>query len=186
MPLEIETKFKIADPAAIRRRLLALGAERIGGGLERNWVLDDAGGGLRRRRHLLRVRDGGAGGGLLTVKGPEMGGEFKTREEVNSRIGSIPDFLRQMEMLGFKPAWIYEKRRESWRWRGCAVELDECPEIGCFVEIEGGPDLIKAVAADLGLDPDSRLNDNYFDIWLRHLAASRQPGRDMVFPADSG
>lgn len=181
MTLEIETKFQVSGLDAVRDRLAAVGAVRIGGGLERNWVLDDAKGSLFRRRILLRLRDDGERGSVLTVKGPARAGKFKTREEVNAAVESIGKLLGQMEMLGYRTKWRYEKRRESWRWLDCLVCLDECPEIGFFVEIEGQPTVIPAAAEGLGLDPERHINDNYLDLWQNHLNALGQPRRDMVF-----
>jgi adenylate cyclase class 2 len=183
--LEIEAKFRVPNLASLRRRLLDLGASRLGRVRERNWVLDDAAGGLRRKQRLLRLRSHGGKGGVLTVKGPAAGGEFKTREELETPLASLAGFLRQMEMLGFRPAWIYEKRRETWNWRGCAVELDECPEMGFFVEIEGKPGAIRRAAADLGIDPAAHIEDNYFSLWRKHLASRGEPWRDMLFPGSS-
>ncbi|MDR1536248.1 MAG: class IV adenylate cyclase [Planctomycetota bacterium] len=187
MPLEIETKFKVLRLDPFRRRLEALGADFAGTVREKNWILDGDKDWLRRRGVLFRLRDVG-NGGVLTVKGPpkdERSG-FKTREEINCRVDSVPAFLLQMEMLEYWPIWIYEKIRESWKWRDCSVELDEFPEIGFFIEIEGDPGRIPAAALDLGLDPESRINETYFNIWVKYLDESRQPFRDMVFAGGEG
>ena len=181
VPLEIETKFAVPDLDAVRGRLAGAGAVRIGGGLERNWILDDAEGSLFRRRILFRLRDEGERGSVLTVKKPAREGKFKTREEVNAAVESVGKLLAQMEMLGYRTKWRYEKRRETWRWLDCLVCLDECPEIGAFVEIEGEPPAIRAAAAGLGLDLESHIDDNYLDLWQNHLDALGQPRRDMGF-----
>ncbi len=56
-----------------------------------------------------------------------------------------------LEELGFTAMLIFEKRRESWELGSCKVELDELPYLGAFVEIEGEPEAIDAVAKILGL-----------------------------------
>ncbi len=186
MALECEAKLKVSDLERIRIRLDKLGAANEGECLERNWVLDDAGGDLRRRGVLLRVRNVGGEDGILTVKLPITGGEFKSREEIETMADSTADLLRQLEVLGFRPVWRYEKYRQTWLWRDCVLALDECPEMGYFVEIEGAPDHIRDVAADLGLDAGQHIQDNYLGLWQKHLEAKGQPLRDMVFSENTG
>lgn len=182
MPLEIEAKIKVDDLVDVRAKLNALGATNEGEADERNWVLDDAGQSLKARGFLLRVRSLGETGGILTVKRPiAEGGEFKTREEVETMVDSTHDLLKQLEILGYRTAWIYEKRRQTWLWRDCVIALDECPEIGSFVEIEGSPESIRLVCADLGLDPDTSINDNYLTLWRRHLEEKGEAPRNMEF-----
>lgn len=181
MHLECEAKIKVEDLGAIRARLEELGALDEGECLERNWVLDDARESLRRRDVLLRVRNVGGETAVLTVKTPAGKGAFKTRREIENRADSTDHLLLQLEALGFHVTWIYEKRRHSWQWFDCAIALDECPELGCFVEIEGTPKRIRRAARDLGLDPDDHIDDNYRGLWIKYLKDLGHAPRDMVF-----
>lgn len=182
MAVEREAKLKLANPEAARRRLAELGAEDEGVVTERNWVLDDAAGGLRARGTLLRVRNFGDAAGIVTVKLPlDAGGRFKVREEIETATDSCEDALRQLFALGFQISRIYEKRRHTWLWRKCLVCLDECPEIGFFLEVEGEESDIRDVCSDLGLDPANHIEDNYLMLWEKHLAARGEPVRNMVF-----
>lgn len=184
MATETEAKIKVADLAPIAQRLRSLGAVDEGTVLEKNCVLDRPGDELMHGGVLLRVRNVGGPGGILTVKRRAEGGQFKTREEVECMVDSSHDLLQQLEMVGFRVKWIYEKRRGTWLWHDCVLALDECPEIGCFVEIEGEADNICRVAADIGLDPDKHIDDNYLGLWQKHLAARGEDPRHMVFPAE--
>jgi len=57
-----------------------------------------------------------------------------------------------VEALGFERQYSFEKDRESWRWRGCLVELDRLPVFGLFVEIEGpSEEAVRGVQGELGL-----------------------------------
>ena len=181
MAREVEAKIKVDNFDRLRARLEQLGAAYEGECLERNWILDDADGRLHKSGMLLRVRNNGGVDGILTVKRRIDGGDFKTREEVESMVDSTDDLLRQMEMVGFGTHWIYEKRRQTWLWRDCMVTLDELPEIGCFVEIEGTPDKIRGVAAELGLSPENHIDDNYMGLWFKHLEAKGEAPRNMIF-----
>ncbi|MCD8352046.1 MAG: class IV adenylate cyclase [Planctomycetaceae bacterium] len=181
MGMEIEAKIKVADLQPIAEKLRRLGATEEGTVLERNWVLDSDDDRLKGWDVLLRIRTTGGDEAILTVKRRGGDGEFKTREEVESRVDSADVLLKQFEMIGFRTAWIYEKKRSTWQWRDCEVVLDELPEIGCFVEIEGEPDAIRRVATDIGLDPADHINDNYLGLWQKHLMARGESERHMVF-----
>ncbi len=182
MAKEIEAKIKIDNIVELRTQLNNVGASLEGTANEKNWVFDDESGSLAKCGFLLRVRNLGDTGCILTVKRPTEGGEgFKAREEVETVVDSTRDLLKQIEMLGYKVRWIYEKRRQTWLWRDCVISVDECPEIGDYIEIEGFPDAIRTVCADLGLNPDDHVDDNYLTLWQKHLAAHGEPERDMMF-----
>ncbi len=179
--MEIEAKIKVPDLAPLRTRLQSLGATPHGQVRERNLVLDDKDHTLRATGKLLRVRSTGGDDCILTVKAPAQSGEFKTREEIETHVSSRENLLRQLSFLGYETAWIYEKDRDSWTYGGCEIALDSLPEIGCFIEIEGAPEAIHRVCADLNLDPKSHIDDNYLGLWQKHLTARGEAQRDMVF-----
>lgn len=181
MAVECEAKIKVDDIPVLQLRLQQLGAANEGECLERNWVLDDKDGSLQKRDILLRVRNMGDVGGILTVKRKSGGTAFKTREEIESMTDSTADLLHQLELVGFRTKWIYEKRRQTWLYRDCVITLDTLPEIGCYVEIEGIPETIREVALELGLNPLDHIDDNYLGLWNKHLAARGESARPMVF-----
>lgn len=184
MAIECEAKLKVDDLDGLRAKLRHFGGVDEGEVLERNWVLDRPDNGLYANGILLRVRNNGEVGGVLTVKHSVEGGEFKCKEEVESMVDSTEDLLRQLEIVGFRTKWIYEKRRATWLWRDCVIALDNCPELGCFVEIEGEPDRIREVAAALGLDAEQHICDSYLALWRAHLQRRGEGPRHMVFPPD--
>ncbi|MCC8167377.1 MAG: class IV adenylate cyclase [Planctomycetes bacterium] len=182
MALEMEAKLKVDSLEPLQARLANLGAVDEGRVRERNWVLDTPDGSLRSAGKLLRVRNTGGDGGVLTVKTPLEGGAFKSREEVEVTVDSTDRLLVQLAAIGYEVRWIYEKYRTTYHWCDCNVVLDECPEIGDFVEVEGDADAIRTVLADLGLDPADHLDTNYLGLWQEYLAARGEGHRDMVFP----
>lgn len=181
MATECEAKLRVDDLAPVRDRLQRLGAIDRGDAFERNWVLDRPDAGLFREGSLLRVRNTGGPGGVLTVKRKSLSGEFKTREEVETAVDSTETLLRQLDMIGFRVTGLYEKFRETWLWRDTVVSLDECPEMGCFVEIEGSPAAIRSAAADLGLDPERHLAGSYLELWSGRLREQGETPRHMIF-----
>ena len=55
-----------------------------------------------------------------------------------------------LDALGFTPALVYEKRRETWRLGKAEILIDELP-FGLFMEIEGSETDIRAIERKLGI-----------------------------------
>lgn len=181
---EIEAKYIIHDPAAMRDALARLGAERAHAHAELNVRLDDAAGGLTRRGIVLRVRrvdEAGATSTVLTVKTPGAGrSTYSVRREIELAVGDGAAMIAALGVLGYRPFWRYEKRRETYVYDEVEIMLDEVP-FGWFVEIEGPEDGIARVAAQLGLDEGDELPLSYAEIDenVRHNL-SLPPG-DLTF-----
>ncbi len=159
---EIEIKFRAKDFAAVRRALKACGAKYVSTVDQTDTFFDTpeatllaAGSGLRvRRTRVLRSAGGQADTRpLVTFKGPvKPGSRAKIRREIQTRCdqpGAMEDILRA---LGMHSALTVEKRRASYKFGRCTVELDEVAGLGRFVEIEGpGEAAVLAVGAKLNL-----------------------------------
>lgn len=172
MPIELEAKFRVESHEPVRERLCAVGAERVGVVVETNVILDSADGSLRRRGSGLRVRSampigGGPVKATLTFKGPVAASAFKSREEIEVGVSDADAAVQVLTALGFVAILRYEKRRESWRFRDCLVELDTPPGIGLFVEIEGpSEDAIRHVRDELGLTRATPVRESYVRMLL--------------------
>jgi adenylate cyclase, class 2 len=167
MPDEIESKLKVTDHTDVRERLCQAGAEYVGRVLEVNQLFDDTNGSLLAGGCGLRVRacdvlDGAGRSATLTYKGPLREGTFKNRVEIEVEVGNAETMKDLLGSLGFHPRIVFEKRRESWRFKGCSVELDDVATLGLFVEVEG-PDegSIRAVLSLLGLDATASIRTSY-------------------------
>lgn len=173
---ETEVKLRLASPADARARLLAIGAvlvrERH---FEDNRLFDDVLGSLRTSGTMLRLRET-AHGGALTFKGPRRDEQgLKSREERETSVEEPEQVHAILSNLGYRPVFRYQKYRESWAHRGQEIEIDETP-IGCFLEIEGDPAGIAAVASELGFTPADYIAESYVGLFL----AAGGKG-DMVF-----
>jgi len=180
-PQEIEVKLPAADLAAVRRRL-----EQLGAALEKerhdesNDLFDDATGSLAGSGRALRLRRA-QGRGILTFKGAAKFTQgVKAREERETVVGEPAEMEAILERLGFRRKFRYEKRREEWRFSGCAVALDETP-IGDFVEIEGDPAAIRKTVAALALDFASAIPYSYAGLYARKRKEDPGLPEDMVF-----
>ncbi len=173
MALEIEAKIQVSSHEAVRAALVAANAEHRGICLETNHILDHA---LLRLRSLgcgLRVRAARSTAddsvtATATFKGQRRGGKLKQRQEIEIGVSDADRALALFDHLGFKPALVFEKMRETWTLDGCSIELDTVPELGTYVEVEG-PDeaTIADVLQRIGLDPADHVSNGYVAMLLK-------------------
>ncbi len=178
MAIEIEAKFRIADPDAIRRRLHA-DAEPIAKVLERNTYFDTPAGELRAADRGLRVREiesvGGESRCTLTYKGPRRQGPLKIRTEQELGVDSAEAAAALLASLGYEPTVSFQKRRESFRLGPARIELDELPELGFFLEIEADDEpAVQAARESLGLADAPTVTETYPAMVAEHLAHAGQ------------
>ncbi|HVS63222.1 MAG TPA: class IV adenylate cyclase [Thermoanaerobaculia bacterium] len=193
--VEREIKVPVAELAAVRDRLVAVGAVlEAPHALERNRVYERADGSdpLLSSGRLLRLREDGAGA-RLTYKGvARFEAGQKIREEREIEVDSARAAAAILEGLGFVVVRRYEKRRETWRLGDVLVALDETP-IGCFVELEAAGDRpdragsgeagaeIETAARRLGLDPSRAEPRSYLALYEAWRARHPEAPPDMAF-----
>ncbi|HEX8686190.1 MAG TPA: class IV adenylate cyclase [Pyrinomonadaceae bacterium] len=168
MAVEIEKKYRLTREGgdALRRRLAEAGAEG-GGGAEFEENVIYTGPGLDPRLRVLRLRREG-GRALFTFKERDPSGSpVKRQREEETEVTDSAALAAILEALGYRPALVYEKRRETWKLAGTEVVIDELP-FGLFVEIEGEEADILAAERLLGLDADAGVHEPYPELTLRH------------------
>jgi adenylate cyclase class 2 len=173
--LETEVKLRLADAAAFRSLLAESGWQPDRPVFERNTVFDTPSRELFQSRRLLRIRqiDDRA---IVTVKLPAVyDGPHKVREEHEFETTDAGEARQVFLGLGYEPAWIYEKRRTTFRKDGenGIIEVDETP-IGDFAEMEGAPDWIDRTAQALGFAKADYVTETYrglFEVWLRRTGS---------------
>jgi adenylate cyclase class 2 len=186
MAIEIEAKMKVADLGPVRKKLAQSDARRISAELETNLFFDRRDGMLRKADKGLRIRRAKAKSGkercTVTMKGPLMPGNLKSRDEIQFTVDDPKAARELFENLGFALKLSFQKRRETWKFRGCEVALDELPHLGRFVEIEG-PSRKKIVSARkaLGLSGHPLISTGYVSMLARHLDEHRIEARDIRF-----
>ncbi len=167
--LEIEIKLRLTDAAAFRSVLIGRGWSPSPEVFERNTVFDTPARALYGTGRLLRIREIDKRA-IVTVKLPsENDGRHKVREEHQFETDDPAEARAVFVGLGYEPAWIYEKRRTTFRRHGEAgiIEVDETP-IGKFAEIEGDAKWIDRTAAAFGFSKQDYLLESYrdlFDAW---------------------
>ncbi|MGE3541802.1 MAG: class IV adenylate cyclase [Candidatus Tectimicrobiota bacterium] len=183
---EVEVKFLLDDLSAIRQCLLALGATihrpRI---FEENLLFDTADHNLTQQQRLLRLRRDQRN--LITYKEPasQTDPDFKIRTEYEIEVNDFAQAQLILEKLGFFPTLRYEKYRETLTYQEAEIVLDETP-CGNFMEIEAPREVIRSLAAALGLDFTTRIVASYADIFAAVCRTYQLQATDMTFAAFRG
>lgn len=184
MPIEIEAKMRVPQLRPLRQKLAAGGGRRAGSVLEINQFFDTQDAKLRKADSGLRIRIARSRSGrsqcILTFKGPMRPGRLKQREETQFAVDNPKAARRFLENLGYRPTVSFEKKRESWTFRKCKVELDKLPHLGTFVEIEGpSASLVMAARKALGLANLPLIRTSYIAMLARYVTQHRIRSRHI-------
>jgi adenylate cyclase class 2 len=172
MAIEIEKKYRVTAGAAgaLRARLAAVGAEACGAEFEVNTLY--AGPGLEDvRTTALRLRRAGARAWLTYKQRFTRQAAVKRQREDETEVGDADALAAILDALGYRPALVYEKRRETWQLGAAEVVLDELP-FGWFVEIEGPEESIDEAEQQLDLAAAEVVHETYPDL-TRRFGVSR-------------
>lgn len=178
---EIEIKLLVDDLAALRQRLLALGATlHTPRTYEDNWCFDTPEHRLQQQDCLLRLRRDQRN--LLTYKEPPAAAEtaYKVRHEYEIEVSDFAQARALVEKLGFTPVLRYEKYRETFRYQEADILLDDTP-LGAVVEIEGRRDVIEWLTTQLELGDAPRLTCSYGEMFEAVRTVYALDFRDMTF-----
>lgn len=136
MAIEIEKKYRLTPDQRerLRLRLSEVGATRQGEEFEENTLY--AGGNLSTRQCVLRLRRTGDAAILTYKERFPSTSAIKRQREDETLVEDAEAMAAILDALGYRPALVYEKRRETWHVANCEVVVDELP-FGLFMEIEG-------------------------------------------------
>lgn len=158
---EIEQKYRLKDPAKVRRTLKKIGALKIAGGIETNEFFD-RGKQLRNKQLAMRLRQFG-GKATLTLKGPRLKSRFTKRMEIEAPVDYRP-LKTILGFAGFRIVMHYKKERELYRLGKNLITLDRLSGFGWFLEIEGRSLAIKRIEKKLGLTRADREECSYLQM----------------------
>lgn len=167
MAIEIEKKYRLtkSQRAEVLRRLPQIGAKRKGAEFEVNRLY--AGGDLNLGRSVLRLRRVGKRGILTYKERFPTRSDIKHHREDETRVDD-PDALELiLAALGFTPALVYEKRRETWTLQKTEIVIDELP-FGLFMEIEGTEESIRDIESKLAIKRLRTEPATYPQLTLKH------------------
>ena len=168
MPKEIDTKFKITDPKALKESLKKIGAAFISKNLEQDTYYLSPKSNLALE--VIRLRNIN-GKGIFTLKKaqPFKGSYvYKIRNELEVDVSDPQKFNQMLLALGFKPIFVKEKVRHTYRFGGANICIDELPYLGFYLEIEGTKSKIRIIAKKLNLDIKKAIAVTYLEIFKQY------------------
>lgn len=192
-PREIEIKLKVSeDYETMAQRLRNRGAKYLREVRETNIFWDSPDGRLRAMRAALRLRhqitdDGRVLPSLVTWKGQRNGAAISNRPSID--FSATPPEMAEMLLikLGYGKTMEFQKRRRSYEFRDCLVELDDLPIFGYFLEIEGPSEAAVAAARhDLALDELPVVDTSYFSMVRGYLDAHPELAGRLALPPSGG
>jgi predicted adenylyl cyclase CyaB len=153
---ELELKARIDDPEAVRRTLMAAGAELTyrGAMLDRRFDRKER---LRSRDEVVRLRvyhpaDHAREWGVLGWKGPVGKKDgYRHREEWETRVDDPRAALVVLRRLGYKIVLRIDRAVEQYRLGAATLRLEWYPAMDVLLEVEGAPDEIERAIAATGL-----------------------------------
>jgi len=162
---ELELKARVEDPDTVRKAILAAGAELVyrGAMMDRRF---DRRGRLERRDQVVRLRvyhpaDKSPEWGVLGWKGPvQRRGEYRLREEWESRVDDPKAVLVTLRHMGYKVSVRVDRAIEQYRLGDATLRLEWYPSMDVLMEVEGSPDAIEHAARATGLPRDAFLPES--------------------------
>ena len=147
--IEVEKKFRLTKRQrdAVLKRLPEVGASLEREEFEENTLY--SGEALSSGSCVLRLRRVGAKATLTYKKRIPTSSPIKQQREEETGVADPEAMEAILVALGFTPAMVYEKRRQTWRLGKTEIVIDVLP-FGLFMEIEGRVNEIKAVERKLG------------------------------------
>ena len=165
--IEVEKKFRLTKRQrdTVLKRLPEVGASLEGEEFEENTLY--RGETLNTGSCVLRLRRIGGNATLTYKKHLLSASAIKQRREEETDVADPEAMEAILEALGFTPALVYEKRRQTWRLGKTEIVIDVLP-FGLFMEIEGRVTDIKAVERKLGLKGLRPENASYPQLTEKH------------------
>lgn len=159
---EIEMKAVLKSSQKLRRKLIELGARKLGKYKELNIKLDFPDKRLEKNDLILRLRKKGDKN-ILTFKSGKIAGKAKIRNEYETEIGDFETILKILKNLGFIIVFKFEKIREEYEFESADIVIDKLPKLGYFCEIEAdNENKIFDIAKKLGMKNLTKRGYGYY------------------------
>lgn len=171
---EVELKGVVADPAALRERLLAAGAREVYRGALFDARYDLPSRELLAKDHVLRLRvyEGASGRrAVLDWKGPtgyDTG--YKVREEISTPCGDGIAMAEVLARMGYVVIREIDREIEQFEVQGTTCRVERYPRMDVLVEVEGEPEAIESVIALAGMARADFTSERLPEFILRYEA----------------
>jgi predicted adenylyl cyclase CyaB len=178
-PVETEVKFRVKDVPRLDALLRKFGYQPIGEAkFQRDEYFDTPEMFSKRLDYVIRLRKDGQEL-AVALKGPRhWSGKAYSRIELEFPAGEEHKVRAALSKSGFDVTWYFEKLRTTYKPADdkLAIGVDEVPELGHFIEIEGPLadvlDMQKKLGGCLGLQESK----NYAELYRAHkLGQGKRP-----------
>ena len=160
MAIETEKKYRLTERRreTILKNLKEIKAEFVGADFEENIIFQEET--FSENPPILRIRKTEKKT-VLTFK-KRIQNEFAVKQQIEHEtdIGDADAAEKIIENVGFIKSLVYEKRRETWRFRQVEIVLDELP-FGSFMEIEGSVTAIAEAEMFLEAEEFEAVHETY-------------------------
>lgn len=171
---EVELKCVVADPVALRERLLAAGAREVYRGALFDARYDLPSRELLAKDHVLRLRvceDTAGRRAVLDWKGPtgyDTG--YKVREEISTPCGDGVAMAEVLARMGYVVIREIDREIEQFEVQGTTCRVERYPRMDVLMEIEGEPETIETVIALAGMTRADFTSERLPEFILRYEA----------------
>ena len=160
MSIETEKKYRLdaGSKIEVTEALQEMGAEFIGRDFEENVIYSSDR--LREINGAVRLRHVG-GRTILTFK-RRMPGDTGVKQQIEheTAVDDTESIRAILYELLIRPVLVYEKYRDTWKFRSVEVVLDEL-SFGSFMEIEGTVTAIREAEILLGIEHLETVPETY-------------------------
>ncbi|MBI5601117.1 MAG: CYTH domain-containing protein [Gemmatimonadetes bacterium] len=171
---EVELKGVVADPAALRARLLAAGAREVYRGSLLDARYDLPSRDLLAKDHVLRLRvyeDDAGRRAMLDWKGPtSYDTGYKVREEISTPCGDGLAMAEILARMGYVVIREIDREIEQFEVQGTTCRVERYPRMDVLLEIEGEPEAIEAVITLVGMTRAEFTSERLPEFVLRYEA----------------
>jgi adenylate cyclase class 2 len=160
MGIEIEKKYRLTEKQReqVIQSLQNSKAEYCGEEFEENTLFH--GEHFEGKNCVLRLRRVGERAILTYKQRFRSNSPIKFQREDETEVSDADATTSIILALGFLPALIYEKKRQTWRMNDVEIVVDELP-FGFYMEIEGDEDGIIKTEKILGIENFEAEHETY-------------------------
>ncbi len=160
MALEIEAKILDIDVSSVENKLKILGAERVGDFFFRSISFDFHGFPLDKESAWVRLRTDGKETTLAYKQRlgvSETLGKDTGMEEIEVVVSDYDAMANILRKIGMVEKFSQEKKRTTWKKGGTLFDIDTCPRIPTYLEVEGKNwEEVDQAILDLGFTLDQK------------------------------
>lgn len=176
--MKLEVELKAPAPRGIEKKLLSLGAKKLGTTTQKDTTYDRPGEPLRKKGITLRIRKEGKKI-ILTHKSKSKSKRVKAKEETELVVTPAMEVL--LGGLGYHPAFHKEKKRTEYSLKGVTVCVDQVKGLGKWLDFEvfskdpeSGRKKIISVVKKLSIDESTLLTVSYNHLLREKLKSKKR------------